>query len=290
MRIKLLLTSLLLFSLFSCEFKKSAHKDLITGLSTKGNGLSCDQVYLSDGEDKISRNSFTYGEKFHVNFENIEGFKREGTYAFPGMQLLIINQAGDTVMQNNDLYDSYVDGMEFSPLLLHTDITVAKPMHSTNSYTLFVNIWDKKGEGTYKSQMDFDVISNKKIEIENNNISYNDIYLFSEENKMVITNNNVKLNEDIYMIFEGLSGFSEEAGQVLIGLSIKAKDSEGTIILNEEDLIGEASMEISKLKSQLAPTFIFTGTDIKNPVACEITIWDKKSDRSIKASVNLKVE
>jgi len=290
MKIKVLAIVMSLFTIVSCEFRKSVNKDLVIGLTTKGDGLSCDNVYLSMNEEKIRRNTFTYGEKFYLNFETIEGFKKDADRVFPGMQLFVIDQAGDTVLIYNDLYADYTDGITISPLLLQTYLTVAKPIHSNNTYVLYVTIWDKRGEGTFTAKMDFDVIANKQIEIESSNVSYDEIYLFSQEREVPITDNNVKYDETVNMIFEGLEGFREENGIVFIGLAMNIKDSEGNLILNEDDLIGESGMEFSELKSQIAPSFIFTDSDIKNPVTCEVTIWDKKSESRIKAIATLHVE
>ncbi|TRX59992.1 hypothetical protein FNH22_08025 [Fulvivirga sp. M361] len=290
MNFKISLIVLLISTVISCEFNKSVNKDLITGLVTKGDELSCESVYLSDGLDKINRSSFVYGEKIYLNFNDIDGFTKDGDNAFPGLQLLVLGMNRDTVMYNNDLYKNNRDGFDISPLLLQSNITVAKPIHSGNEYTLFVSIWDKKGKGTYKAEMDFDVISNNQIKVENNSISYAEIYLFSQERNAVITGNEAKFDENIFMIFEGLEGFSIEDGKAAIGLSIKGKDSEGKVILNEDDLIGDLSIVASELKNRLAPNFIFSGSDIKNPVTCEVTIWDKRSDNRIKALIALNIK
>ena len=290
MNFKTFLIALLISPVISCEFNKSVNKDLITGLVTKGDGLSCESVYLSNSLDKINRSSFIYGEKIYVNFNDIDGFSKDGDNVFPGLQLLVLGMNGDTVMYHNDLYENNPDGFDISPLLLQGNITVAKPIHSGNEYTLFVSIWDKKGEGTYKAEMDFDVISNNQIKVENNSISYAEIYLFSQERNTVITGNEAKFNENIFMIFEGLEGFRIEDGKAAIGLSLKGKDAEGKVILNEDDLIGDLSMEASELKNQLAPNFIFSGSDIENPVTCEVMIWDKRSDNSIKAQIALNIQ
>jgi hypothetical protein len=100
----------------------------------------------------------------------------------------------------------------------------------------------------------------------------------------------VKFNDNIFIIFEGLSGFLEEGGMVFLGLSMKATDSQGELILDEHDLIGDMSMEVSKVKSQIAPNFIFSGSNMQNPVTCTVSIWDKKSKNSIKATVDLNVK
>ncbi|WP_350293975.1 hypothetical protein [uncultured Croceitalea sp.] len=290
MKYKILLSSYLLSFLLSCQTDKSVKRDLATGLISEGEGISCDEVHLSDGKASLKRNTFVYGEKFHLNFDNISGFERVGNNVFPGMELLVTGQKGDTIMHNPDLYSSSSNGINISPLLLQAKITAANPIHSNNTYTLNVNIWDKKGEGTYKSEMDFTVTPNTYIEFENNNISYDEIYMFSQKRNSVITGNEAKLNENIYMIFEGLEGFKIEDGKANIGLSIKGIDSEGQIILNETDLVGDSRIEVTELKNRLSPNFIFSGSNIKNPVSCEITIWDKKSDNRIKVLTELRIK
>lgn len=290
MKIKLTLIALVILSLMSCDSSKSVSKDLVTGLTTRGDGLSCEDVYLSDGEQEINRNTFTYGEIVYVNFENIEGFKKKEENAFPGMQLYVLNQSGDTVMHYHDLYADYQEGINISPLLLQANLTVADPIHSGGEYTLYINIWDKNGEGTFDAILDFDVNPDEQISIENNKLSYNEAYLFSEEANNVIIGNEAKYNENIYLIFEGLEGFQEEEGEIFIGLSLKVMDSEGEVIIDEEDLIGDTGLQPSQIKEQLAPNFIIRNTSISTPVSCEIFIWDKKGDSNIKATVNLELK
>ena len=49
MKTKMSVITLLLINLISCDFQKSVNIDVLTGLSTHGNGLGCDDVYISDG-------------------------------------------------------------------------------------------------------------------------------------------------------------------------------------------------------------------------------------------------
>jgi hypothetical protein len=285
------LSVFILFLLFamSCNFRKSANVDFLTGLSTMGDGLVCDEVYLSDGENKISGSSFTYGEKVYLNFDNITGFVQHEGSAFPGMLLSVVSQKGDTVLKIDDLYADYTEGINGSPLLLRANLTIADPMHSNSEYTLHVIIWDKQGKGTFKANLGFNVIPNERIVIESKGVSYDEIYLYSPENSATITGDNAGLNENIYMLFEGLRGFKQEAGLVNFGLSLKITDDAGAVVLNEEDLVGDEGMEISKFNSQVAPNFNINDPGIRNPVTCEIVIWDKKSESSIKASVKLNI-
>lgn len=225
-----------------------------------------------------------------MNFSSIEGFNRLGESAFPGMQLIVVSHQGDTVLYQNDLYETYAEGMVFSPLKLHSKVTVADPIHSKGEYSLFVNIWDKKGDGTFKANLDFTVVPNDKIEITSNQISFGEIYLFSQQNGIAITDNRVGFNETIYLLFEGLEGFKVETGNINLGLSILIQDADGNVILKEEDMMGDAGISYADIHTQLAPNFILTGNEISNPVHCEIFIWDKKSTASIKAITQLNVQ
>jgi hypothetical protein len=284
---------LLIITMASCQFIKSVKKDLVSGVLTKGDGLSCEDVYLSLNTGKTNRNTFIYGEKFFINFNNIEGFNKENENVFPGMRMYVVSKTGDTVLQTSDLYGGYSEGIRLSPLLLIGDLTVASPMRSKDEYTLHVNIWDKKGKGTIGSTLDFKIVSNDQIRIEANKVTFNEIYLFSKERDAVITDNLIKFNENIYVIFEGVSGLMEINGLVFPGLSISATDNEGKIILDYKDLFSDYSQNgiaDSDFKTRVSAHFTIFDKGFKNPLHCKLTIWDKKSDNSISASTELILE
>ncbi len=285
----LVLVSLLL-TFYSCNFAQSVEKDLQTGLTTRGKGLSCDRVYLSVGEEIIKRNAFIYGETFNVNFDGMEGFKQEGEGVFPDMQLLVVGEKGDTALYLTDLYAAYGQGIDLSPLKLYTEVTVADPMHSTGTYTLFVNIADKKGDGTLNSSLEFTVVRDEKIKVESKLASFREIYLFSQQRDLTISNGMAGFDENIYLLFEGLDGFVVSDGQVKLGLSLEVMDADGNVILDESDLFGEASMSYEEVHAQVAPNFILTGSQIANPIQCTVRIWDKGSEAWITASTELTIK
>jgi len=279
----------LFIAINSCQFAQSVEKDLVTGLSTRGDGLSCANVYLSDGENVIKRNTFQYGETYYVNFDGMEGFERVGQGAFPNMQLVIVNDKGDTVLYVSDMYDGYTQGIENSPLDLYGEITVADPIHTGGDYTLYVNIRDKKGNGKFRATLEFDVVPDKNITITGNQVSSTEIYLYSQQRGRAITDGQAEFNENIYMLFEGLEGFSVEEGKVHLGLSLEVKDATGNLILDEPDLLGAEPMSYDMVHEQLAPNFILTGSEIANPVNCKVRIWDKKGTAWINTSTEITV-
>lgn len=283
-----LVTVLLTFS--SCNFAQSVEKDLQSGLITRGDGLSCDDVYLSDGENIIKRNTFIYGETFYVNFDGMEGFVREGESVFPDMQLTIVSEQGDTALHLDDLYAAYEEGIDLSPLQLYSEVTVANPVQSGVPYTLYVDIRDKNGKGSFAATLDFTVHRDEKIQLQSEHLKSREIYLFSQQRGLTITNGRAGFDENIYLLFEGLEGFTLDGGQVRLGLSMVVKDADGNVILDEADLFGDSPLNYEDVHLQVASNFILTGSQIANPVTVTVRIWDKGSSAWINASTDIIIE
>lgn len=286
--------SIIIFSLtlLSCDFRKSVHADLKTGIVTKGDGLSCEDVWISVDDQEIDRNTFIYGEMFLMHFNNMEGFKRENGNAFPGMFMWVMGESGDTVFKTEDLYSDYLNGISLTPLLLKANLTVGSPMHSNHKYKVFIKIWDKKDKGTFTAEMPFNIIENDKIKIEKNNISYDEIYLYSIDRDRAIIDGNVLFNETVYLIFEGLSGFTELNGNVFPGLKFQAVDNSKEIIMDYPDLFSsyeKTGIGVSDFRAQIYVTLKFTQGQADNPINCETLLFDKKSDSNIKVSTAVNV-
>jgi hypothetical protein len=284
-----LLASLLL-AVYTCSFAQSVQKDLETGLTTMGMGLSSDHVYLSDGEEIIKRNTFIYGETYYVNFDGMYGFEREDGHAFPDMQLLVVGEEGDTALHYTDMYADYEAGIEDDPLELYAEITVANPMHSGKNYTLILNISDKRGEGTFKASLDFSIARDDKIQLAYEKFRFREIYLFSLESGQTITDGKASFDETIYFLFEGLEGFALDDGRIQLGLSMVVKDANGNIILDEPDLFGDGYQKYEDVHQQVASSLVLTGSEIANPVLYEVRIWDKRGPAWLSASTKLVVE
>jgi hypothetical protein len=283
---------LLTITLGACSFSKSVKVDLLTGLTTNGDQISCDDVFITVNGEKVNSNVFTYGDEFYLNFNEIEGFKRDNDRVFPNMDLIVTNTAGDTMLYSTDMYKNYPDGINLSPLLLQANVTVADPIHSNGDYILNVRMNDKKDKGTFNAKLNFKVIPSEKLVITSNNITFREIYLFSSNDKKVITDNKVKLNDKVYLLFEGLAGFTDLNGYVYPGLSIKASDEAGEQLLNYDDLFSEYSergIAASDFVSQVSSNLVFSSPEVKNPIHCTVTIWDKKGESKISAAFDLQL-
>jgi len=279
--------------LTSCQFSKSVKKDFKSGVSSTGNFISCEDVYLTVNGEKTQRSSFTYGETFTFNFSDVTGFTIENGNVFPGMIMNVINVSGDTIMQTGDLISGYPEGMNFSPLLLTADLTVASPIKSGGKYTAIINIRDRKGDGTFNSKFDFTVKKSDRIAIEPLKVEFDEIYVYSQGKDKVITDNRINFNENVYIIIEGLKGFTETNGMVFPGLSIKASDAAGNIVLESGDLFTQynaSGIASPDLAERVSAHFSVPGSQFNNPLHCEMTVWDKKSDSKIRTVTDLTLE
>lgn len=289
--ITLLAFSLLLsLSFSSCDFNKSITKDLKTGMITRGDGLSSDNVYLTVNEEKVNRNTFTYGEKLVVYFENMKGFNRLDNLAFPGMRLSVTNDFGDTLLHSDDAYANQRGGFEYTPLTLSANVGLVEPVHSGDVITFSVYIWDKKDPArTFSVKMDLKIAKDEKIEVESNQITYVEAYLFSDARNLVLIDHVGRTDETIFLNVEGIEGLTVENGIVLIGMSIVVKDAEGRILINEPDLVGDSELAYADIKDRISPNFVLNET-VSNPVSCEVRIWDKRGEGSVKFTSQLHAE
>jgi len=280
--------------LTGCKFSTSVKKDLTSGLTSAGDDITCEDVYLTVNNERITRNSFIYGETLYINFDDVKGFTNENGKVFPGLVITVISQAGDTVWKTDDLYSQSKEGFNYSPLNLTADLTVAAPMQSKNEYSLFIDIWDNKGEGLFKTKFDFKVRENELITVETSGVSYNEAYLFSQGSNRIITDNKIRFDDNIYVIVEGLNGFKEENGMVYPGIGIKIIDAVNNVIVNSEDLFvkySEAGVAAADLTTRVSAHFSsIYGNNFINPLHCEALIWDKKSDAWIKAKTDMTLE
>jgi len=280
----------LLFIFCSESSAQFVEKNLVTGMTTRGNGLSCAEVYLSDEEKIIGRNLFIYGETFYVNFDGMEGFERVDGSVFPDMRLTIVSEHGDTVLHLDDLYAGYKEGIDLSPLQLYAEVTVANPVFSGETYALYVDIQDKRGTGSYAATLDFAVHRDDKIQLNGKQLSSREIYLFSQQRGLTITNGIAGFDENIYLLFEGLEGFTVNGGQLNMGLSMVVKDADENVILDEADLFGDSPLNYEDVHLQVASNFILTGSQVANPVSLTVRIWDKGSSAWISAYTEIVVE
>ena len=162
-------------------------------------------------------------------------------------------------------------------------------MHSDEKYKAFLMIWDKNGIGTYNLEFQFNIIHNPQITIKSKGVEYDEVYLFDNENNKAITNHLIKVQQKVFILFEGLQGFEVQDDSILCGISLKVVDKNNSIILDDADLMNNTKMSAQEFSTQVAPYFLVNKSSIENPLKCYCLIWDKKSDKSISADFSVNI-
>lgn len=290
---KLICLALIVLFFGSCQNIKPVKQEFSSGITAIGTKITCENIFISVNGRKVENNEFTYGERFYVNFDDLRGFKRINNKVLPGMKIAIVNSSGDTIMRNNDLYAEITDGFELKPFQLAADLTAASPLKSNSDYTFFAKIWDKNSSGIFTASYSFKVISNDQIIANSTNLKYDEAYIYDQQSGKVVSDGKIKFDQNIYIILEGLKGLAEKNGKVFPGIGIKIMDSDSTLITDFDDLFAsysEKGVEQADVFLRTSAKFKIEKIVLKNPLVCNILIWDKKSDSEIKISTVFTVE
>ncbi len=278
----------------SCEFNQSTHKDLTTGAYSKGDGIGCDDIVIQVNGANENRNQFVYGERVNFVFENVTGLKRKNGKVSPGLSLYVLDSKKDTVLSHFDLLADLKKGTDKFPLEINANFIAAFPRQDKENYTVFIKIWDKKGEGTFQYQMPFTVKKNKVLKVTSNAIDYTDIYLWDETKQLVVANKNVSLKSQLILLLEGLDGLEVIEKKVFPAMSIEIVDRNGNPIISNPNLLeefGDEGVDYDVFKtSQLPITLTFSTSSVNNPCQLKVSFTDLKSDRRIDISGELVIK
>lgn len=269
------------------------YKNATSGVNIKGVGLKSDLPYYTIDGEKVKRNTFFYGEKIFINFNNFKGFKNENGLAKPGLFMAIVNEKSkDTILVSKDLLADIGNGTALKPLLLNANFTAAYPYLNDESYHIHILIWDKKGSGTFDFTMPFKIEANENLLIRSLDVNYKAIYLWDQEEKKAITNNKMKITDKLYIIYEGLNGFKVENDKVYPAYQIEMVDASGNVLLKNDNLLNEVTnsgMSITDFHSQIPIIISFQPGKIVNPVTLTTKLYDSKSNKHLQVNTQLQV-
>lgn len=283
-----LVVFIFLISFLSCQKPVNKHQK-IGNIKIENNILNCEKVFYFDKINKIE-DHFFYGEILKMNFDELEGFKQKEGLIYPGLKLLVLNKNKDTMLFNNDLYKDEIDGFDATSFELTPQITLANPIKSKSKYKVYTHLWDKIGDGNFKTETKISVVPNNEIKIKNTSLKYKEVYLYSDKRDKVILNKKTFLNENIYFIIEGLEGFTLKDGNAAPGASITVTDSSGNKIFENPDLFKDSEKySLSDIKERFSPYITFNEKENGNiKIRCRIKVWDKNNkNKSLILSTNL---
>ena len=142
--------SFLLFAIFfiltSCQFSKGVKKDLNTGLSASYNGLTIDDIFLTDeGGKRLSNNKIKLGEKVLMVVNGVDYFTVQEGKVFPGCQIILTDKDKKELLNLPDAFADQTNGTTPAEAkTLQASLNTGQPMVSGATYHLLVRFYDKK--------------------------------------------------------------------------------------------------------------------------------------------------
>jgi len=290
---KIIIKSVIIVLVFSaCNFSKSINKDLVTGATSKGDGLSCNDISIQINGKIEKRNTFTFGENVNFVFNNISGFKQENGKAYPEISMLVIKKENQMVLSQLNLLN-LIEGTNLSPLQLRANLIINFPYQNNEKYEVKITIWDTKGDGKFTYNMPFTIKGNENLKIKATAISYQSIFLWNENKSHMIFDNKMNAKEKYALVLEGIDGLKVENGKVFPELSLMLTDAKGNIIIANKNLYSNLpnGLDATKLTTGQIPIVLtFNDGEFFNPYHLNVVLKDTKSDKSLIIETELEIE
>ena len=284
----LILAITALGSQMACNRKSGQRPAVENYLITKPDGLEIDTVFVSTESMQPAENTFVYGQTYYTNFKGITGFKiEEGDY-FPEMEVYLLSKFGDTVLQHRNLLGGL--GQPQDVPILNGSLILANPILSGTEYTAKYKLYDTKGKGAFYSEMDFRLIRDPHIQVEENGLEVKEIYMFNTMKGQVITDGMVPFDTNISMDFQLLEGFKTRNNTIALGMEIHVTDASGTEVTNVKDALANKSYDQFQENEVIQATLRLTKGRLKNPLVWEVRLWDKHSGAEMTAKATLIAE
>ena len=131
--------------------------DLKSGLSVSYNGFMIGETSLvNDENQKTSSNEVKMDKTFAILVEDIQNYELKDGRAFPGLDILVTDKAGTTVLNASDILANEDGYTPEDAAVLRGTITAGRPMQVGETYHAKMKIYDKlKPESEIVAQVDF---------------------------------------------------------------------------------------------------------------------------------------
>ena len=140
-----LLTLIILFT--SCQFSKGVKKDLATGLTTTYNGLTIENIYLTDSLSNApsKNNIIKLGNPVSILAIGVDYFTEENGKVFPACSIILKDKNGKEIINQSDAFAALINGTsKESSTELRAILNTGNPMVAGESYQLDVVFFDRK--------------------------------------------------------------------------------------------------------------------------------------------------
>ncbi len=278
---------IILFSNISAAQEDATNSLFIKNFEKTNNILECDGIRMTNYTGTINRSQVYYGEKIDFNYDNISGFKLTDSIAYPDVSVYALDVKGDTILSKKNLFKDIEEDYKINELNLYNSVTFANPFLTGNTYTIYVEIIDKKSDAFYNWKKEFTVIEHPRFHNEANGIDLKICYLYSANRDISIIDDSILPYEDVYLILEGMEGITTDSdGMASVECSMTLANSNNKILLSNLNMFPEL-IKAKDLETKLFSNITVNDKVINNPIHCSIEIKDRWSDKYFKSDFKL---
>ncbi|MFS4416600.1 hypothetical protein [Maribacter sp. 2307ULW6-5] len=291
MAIRQTLRSMALTGMFlatACKGNNEAPVNVEHTISTRSAGLEVARVFVGADEIQPAENTFVYGQTFYTNFEDMDGWVIEDGDFFPELEVHVVSQQGDTLLVNKNLFGGY--GQPQDVPVLHGSLTLAYPFLSNEDYTVHYKLYDAKGGAAFYTEMELSLVPDPRIEIVEDGLTAQEVYLFHERDGKVIGDGNLPVGPPLSMDFQMLEGFTPKGGKMELGMAILVTDASGHKVADVKDALANTSYDLLGPKEVVKSTLTLSKGRIKNPLQWQVRLWDKISGAELTATATVNAE
>jgi hypothetical protein len=280
--------------LTACDFRRSKSEDFVSGATTDGKGLSCNDIVMEINGKPERRKTFEYGEKLELIFNDFEGFNKKDGKCFPVLSALILKNEKDTALYSENLLDEFRDGTDLNPLQLNAFFLLAFPYQQNEKYELRIVIKDAIGDGVFTYNQPLVIQKNDLLSVSAEGYSYSNIYLWNMSNELSVFNKEISMKDQYALMLEGLQDPRRFGETVYPVLSIEIKDSQGVPILANENLLvtyQETGVLYEDVFMEKLPvTLSFNEGMVNNPCSLLLDLYEPGTNRKLEVRGELILE
>ncbi len=184
-----------------------------TEINKTEKGITCKQVRVVDVKNDYIGNSFIYGQRIKVCFDNMKGFVPSNGKAYPSMFVTIKDLDGkeisrfEKIGESTCYYYNDKDGIkDFGAYF-----TIASPIFSGKTYVFSAEVTDTKTNGNESFLFEFAVLPNKYLSVESFGVSCTEaaICYYDSDKFFYLPYNKLDAYAKNYLIVYEPKGFSE---------------------------------------------------------------------------------
>ena len=263
-----------------------------SGVKVTSGGLKVDSVFIVLQGEPVSLNPFPTGSKLSLSLSGIHGFSIRDNKTFPGCSMKVIDTSGKDVLDYDDLFQDYADGVDREDAkYLDVSLTLGAPLLENSRYRWSVRIWDKNGKAEMTVEVPLsvsgvkDMLGIKKV---SNGLTCQNAFIMGAA---PLTSNQVKVGEELDFVLTGVDGFFVQNGKVKIGARMVVRNQSGDAVLEYTDLFKDddtydvKEAETLRLNLKVGDPMVSGTTYLWT-----IRIWDKSSQKELNASCSLEVK